>query len=300
MKKTSIKKDSKFCGAMTAIVTPFRNGKIDEPSMRELVSWQIASGIDGIVVLGSTGEGATIEETEKKTAIKLCVEESAGRVPVIAGAGSNSTEKAIKLARLAAECGADAMLQVTPYYNKPTQQGLFEHFMAISEAVPLPMILYNVPSRTAVNMLPETTLRLAAAESIIGIKESSGDISQARMIMDARPANFTLYCGEDAMNLEMYSAGANGCISVTANIVPEFVSKVWDLFSAGKANEAEALQSNLQKLNSALFMVTNPIPVKTALSMMKKCREEFRLPLTPMDDNKKRELESVLSEFKII
>lgn len=172
---------------MTAIVTPFRNGKIDESAMRELVSWQIASGIDGIVVLGSTGEGITIEENEKKTAIRLCVEESAGRVPVIAGAGSNSTEKAIRLARLAAECGADAMLQVTPYYNKPTQQGLFEHFMAIAEAVPLPMILYNVPSRTAVNMLPDTTLRLAAADSIVGIKESSGDLSQAQTIMNTRP-----------------------------------------------------------------------------------------------------------------
>jgi len=289
-----------FKGSMTAIVTPFKDGRVDEKALRRLVDWQIASGTDAIVVCGTTGEAATLTYDEHFAVIDAAVEESAGRVPVLAGAGSNATANAIKLGRQAKEAGADAQLQVTPYYNKPTQEGLYQHFRAIAEVVDLPMILYNVPGRTSVNLLPETTARLSNIDSIVGIKEASGDLGQVREAIAKTPDDFALYSGDDAMNFDIYKAGGAGAISVTANVSPERVSAIWDAHDGGDDDEAERLHKELAKLNKAMFIETNPIPAKTSLAVMGRIQEEFRLPLTPISEGNRRELKDVLKEYGLI
>jgi 4-hydroxy-tetrahydrodipicolinate synthase len=289
-----------FKGSMTAIITPFRDGHVDEKTLRSLVDWQIANGTDAIVVCGTTGEAATLAFEEQRAVIETAVNQASGRIPVIAGASSNATATAIKLARQARDAGADGMLQATPYYNKPMQEGLYQHFRAISEMVNLPMILYNVPGRTAVNMLPETTARLARIDSIVGIKEACGDIRQIKEIIALVPRDFAVYSGDDAMNLEIYRAGSAGAISVTANIAPDRVAAVWDAHASGDDDAAANQQEQLQNLNEAMFIETNPIPVKTALALMGRCREEFRLPLTPMGEGHRQELEDVLGEYGLI
>lgn len=289
-----------FRGSMTAIITPFRDGRVDEDALRDLVSWQIARGTDVLVPCGTTGEAATLAPEEIDRVIRIAVEEASGRASVLAGAGSNATATAIRLARIAREAGADGHLQVTPYYNKPTQEGLFCHFRAIAEAVDLPMVLYNVPGRTAINMLPETTIRLGEIPSIVGVKEASGKIDQIRQIIAGASKDFAVISGEDAMNLEIYEAGGQGCISVTANVAPERVAAVWDAHAAGRRDEARRLQEALAPLNRAMFLETNPIPAKTALALMGRCREEFRLPLTPMGDAHRNELLRILRESGII
>jgi 4-hydroxy-tetrahydrodipicolinate synthase len=285
---------------MTAIVTPFKDGRVDEKALRRLVDWQIASGTDAIVVCGTTGEAATLTYDEHFAVIDTAVEEAAGRVPVIAGAGSNATANAIKLARQAKEAGADAQLQVTPYYNKPTQEGLYQHFRAIAEVVDLPMILYNVPGRTSVNMLPETVARLANIDSIVGIKEASGNLGQIRDIIAKSPEGFALYSGDDAMNFDIYKAGGAGAISVTANVAPEKVAAVWDAHYEGEEDQAGRLHKELDALNRAMFIETNPIPAKTTLAMMGKLSEEFRLPLTPMSEGNRAELKDILKKYGIL
>ena len=289
-----------FTGAMTAIVTPFRDGRVDEEALRRLIDWQIKAGIDGIVPCGTTGESATVTYEEHDRIVRIAVEQSAGRVPVLAGAGSNATANAIKLGKQAKTAGADGMLQVTPYYNKPTQEGLYQHFRAIAEAVGLPMVLYNVPGRTAVNMLPETTLRLAQIDSVVAVKEASGNLEQIRAIIAEAPADFAVLSGDDAMNLEVYAAGGMGAISVTGNVAPEKVAAVWDAHRAGKKDEAARLQAELLGLNQAMFLETNPIPAKTALAMMGRCREEFRLPLTAMGEQHRSALKTALVAAKIL
>lgn len=289
-----------FHGSMTAVVTPFRDGKIDESAFRKIISRQISAGTDVIVPCGTTGESATLTSDERIRIVKIAVEESLGRAAVLAGAGSNSTETAIKLAKQVKSAGADGMLQVTPYYNKPTQEGLYQHFRAIASVVDLPMVLYNVPCRTSINMTAETTLRLAEIDTIVGIKEAGGNIEQIRQIIAGVPGNFSVFSGDDAMNFEIYSCGGKGCISVTSNIVPEKVVAVWDAFSAGRPEESEKLHEGLSLLNKTMFIETNPIPVKTALSMMGHCHEEFRLPLTPMSDEHREELRSVLKKYNLI
>lgn len=289
-----------FKGSMAAIVTPFKDGRVDEKALRRLVDWQITSGTDAIVVCGTTGEAPTLTYDEHFAVIDAAVDAAAGRVPVIAGAGSNSTANSIKLARQAKEAGADAMLQVTPYYNKPTQEGLYQHFRAIAEVVDLPMILYNVPGRTGVNMLPETTARLGNIDSIVGIKEASGDLGQIRDVISKTPGDFAVYSGDDAMNFDIYKAGGAGAISVTANVAPEKVAAVWDAHEAGDDDEAGRLHKELDALNKAMFIETNPIPAKTSLAMMGKVSEEFRLPLTPMSEGNRRELKDVLKGYGLI
>lgn len=279
-----------FQGSMTAIVTPFRDGRLDERALAEHIDRQIAQGIDVIVPCGTTGEGVTLADAEHARVIRIAVETAAGRAPVLAGAGSNNTARAVSLAKNAKEAGADGTLQVTPFYNKPTPEGLYEHFRAIAEAVDLPLVLYNVPGRTAVNMTAETTLRCAELENVVGIKEASGDLNQIKAIAAGRPDDFAILSGEDAMNLEIYRAGGNGCISVTGNVAPDRVAAVWDRFAAREEESAEELQRALAALNEAMFLVTNPIPAKTALAMMGRCREEFRLPLTPMGEEVRDEL----------
>ena len=273
-----------FKGAMTAVVTPFRDGRIDEDTLRGLIRWQIAEGIDGIVPCGTTGECATLAYEEHERVIRIAVEEAAGLVPVIAGAGSNSTANAIRLGKQAKAAGADGMLQVTPYYNKPTQEGLYEHFRAIAEMVELPMLLYNVPGRTAVNMQPETTARLAEIESVVGIKEACGKLDQVREVIRLTPEGFAVLSGDDSINFDVYAAGGAGAISVTANVVPGRVAAVWDAFESGDVEGAKGLHEGLAQLNRAMFIETNPIPAKSALAMMGRCHEEFRLPLTPISE----------------
>lgn len=289
-----------FTGSMTAIVTPFRDGRVDEKALRGLVDWQIAAGTDAIIACGTTGEAVTLTYEEHLTVIRIAVEQAAGRVPVIAGAGSNSTTNAIKLARQAREAGAEAQLQVTPYYNKPTQEGLYQHFRAIAHVVDLPMILYNVPGRTAVNMLPETAARLANIETIVGIKEASGNLGQVREAIAKTPDDFAVYSGDDAMNFDLYKAGGQGAISVTANVAPDKVTAIWDAHEAGDDDEAGRMHQELAALNEAMFIETNPIPAKTSLAMMGRIVEEFRLPLTPMSEGNRRELMDILKEYGLI
>jgi len=289
-----------FNGAMTAIITPFKNGRVDDAAFIAMIDRQITEGIDAIVVCGTTGESATLEESEKHALISLAVDRCTGRVPVIAGAGSNSTAHAISLSRLAKSAGANATLQITPYYNKPMPHGLYLHFRAIAESVDIPMILYNVPSRTGVNMPAETSVRLSSVKNIIGIKEASGNLDQIREIRENTPNDFGIYSGEDAMNLEIYKLGGNGCISVTSNVVPNIVSSVWDKFKTGDLGEAETTQSNLSDLNDAMFFETNPIPVKTALASLGLCHDEFRLPLTEMSEIEKSRLIDVLKRYRLV
>lgn len=289
-----------FTGVMTAIVTPFKDGVFDEKAFRGLIDWQIKSGVDVLVPCGTTGESSTITYEEHDRIIRVAAEQASGRVPVVAGCGSNSTANAIKLAKQAKAAGADGQLQVTPYYNKPTQEGLYEHFKAIAAMVDLPMILYNVPGRTGVNMLPETVVRLTEIDTITGLKEASGNINQIKKIISGVPQSFGVYSGDDALNFDVYAAGGKGCVSVTSNVVPSLVCDIWDLFAAGHAENARKKHEDLALLNKVMFIETNPIPAKTALALMGKIKEEFRLPMTPMSEGHKEELQGILEQYKLL
>lgn len=289
-----------FHGSMVALITPFRAGKIDEPALRVLVDWHLQKGTHGLVPCGTTGEGSTLTDEEHERVIAIVVEQTDRKIPVLAGAGANATEKAIKLAKQAKRGGAQGTLQVTPYYNKPTQEGLYRHFAAIAKAVDLPIVLYNVPSRTAVNLEVDTVLRLAKIDTIVGIKEASGKLEPVDCLVKELGEKFGVYSGEDALNAQIYALGGAGAISVTANVVPDRVAKVWNLLSKGDKTNAMAEQENLQSLNRAMFLQTNPLPVKTALSLMGKCAEEFRLPLCPMDLSPKNKLIEVLKQEKLL
>lgn len=289
-----------FVGSMPALVTPFANGKIDIPALERLVDFQIEAGTHGLVACGTTGEAATLTDEEYQLVVSTVVQSAQKRVPVIAGAGSNATAKAIELSRLANQAGADGLLHVTPYYNKPTQNGLIEHFTAIAESTPLPIILYNVPGRTGLNMTAETTITLSQIKNIVGIKEASKDLEQVATIINNTTDSFSVYSGDDPLNLEICNLGGRGFISVTANIVPKALAKVWNLHSAYQTAAAADLHENLQKLNAALFIESNPIPVKTALHLMGYVQEEFRLPLCCMHPENRKELQAVLRDYKLI
>jgi len=287
-------------GAMVALVTPFRDDRIDRPAVKKLVDYMIENGIDAIIPCGTTGESATLSHQEHDEMIEITLELVAGRVPVIAGTGSNSTKEAIRLTRHAAQAGAQAALLITPYYNRPTQEGLYRHFRAISEASDLPLIPYNVPARTGVNLLPPTVARLAELKNIIGIKEASGSLPQAMEIIALCPQNFLLLSGEDLLNLPLYAIGARGTISVIANVAPQLVSGLYDAFAAGKLQEANFLNRNLFDLNRILFVETNPIPVKAALAMMGMIGPEIRLPLTEPAPENKSKIRNVLKDLGLI
>jgi len=289
-----------FQGSMVAIVTPFMDGRIDEKGFRELIEFQIAQGTSAIVPCGTTGESATLTHEEHDQVVRIAVECAAGRVPVIAGTGSNSTQEAVSLTRHAQEAGADAALLITPYYNKPTQQGLYEYFQSVADAVDFPIILYNVPGRTAVNLLPKTVARLAEIENIQGIKEASGDLSQVSEIVHLCGSKITVLSGDDALTLPILSVGGKGVISVTANIVP---SGMAEMVRAGLDNEwdkARQCHLDLLPLFKAMFYETNPIPVKTALAMMGRIREEFRSPLCRMSPENRQRLSDVLKKYRIV
>jgi 4-hydroxy-tetrahydrodipicolinate synthase len=289
-----------FHGSIVAIVTPFVSDAVDEEKLRELVEFQLENGTDAIVPCGTTGESSTLDYVEHDRVIKIVVEQVNKRVPVIAGVGSNSTREAIQITRHAKELGADGALLVTPYYNKPSQEGLFLHYKAIADAVALPQVLYNVPGRTAVNLLPETVARLSVHPNIVAIKEATGSLQQACEVLALCGENITVLSGDDFITLPMLACGAKGVISVTANIMPKEVAALVDAFFAGDLEEARRLHLYLLRISNAMFIETNPVPVKTGVSLMGWCRDEVRLPLAPLAEANRAKLTAIMKEYGLI
>jgi 4-hydroxy-tetrahydrodipicolinate synthase len=289
-----------FTGSHVAIVTPFRKGTVDERAFSDLIEWQIASGTHGIVPCGTTGESATLSHEEHNRVIELTVEIVNRRVPVIAGTGSNSTDEAIALTRHAKRAGADGALLITPYYNKPTQEGLYRHYKAVAESVDLPLVLYNIPGRTGVNMLPSTIARLSSIKTIVGVKEGSGSVQQASDIVQMCGDRLTVLAGDDSLTLPMMAVGGKGVITVTANIVPAEMAALVNAFSDGRIADAQRIHFKLSPLFAALFFETNPIPVKEALGMMGKIDPELRLPLCPMAQDTREKLVRALKDAGLI
>lgn len=289
-----------FQGSLVALVTPFRDGKVDEPTLKDLVEFQIAGGTDAIVPCGTTGESPTLDHEEHRNVIDLVIRAVNKRIPVVAGTGSNSTAEAISLTKHAKAAGADAALIVLPYYNKPTQKGLVEHCRAIADAVNLPLILYNIPGRTGVNMLPETVAQLAEHPNIVGMKEATGNLEQMTQDIVLCGSKLSFLSGDDTLTLPLMSVGGRGIISVVANIVPKDVADMTHAFLSGDWKRARELHLKLFPLSQAMFIETNPIPVKTALAMMGKIREEFRLPLCSMVEANRKKLETALRNYGLL
>ena len=289
-----------FKGSIVAIVTPFKEGKVDEVIYRKLIEFQIENGTSAIVPCGTTGESATLSMEEHCRVIDIAVEAVDKRIPVIAGTGGNSTREAIELTDHAKQAGADATLQVTPYYNKPTQEGLYQHFKAIAKAVPLPQVLYNVPGRTSVNMLPETVARLADLPEVVAIKEASGSLGQMAEIVNLAGDNITLLSGDDNVTLPVLSIGGKGVVSVVANIVPRDTADMVNAWEEGDSEKAKGLFYKLFPLCQAMFYETNPIPVKTSLALMGQIQDEMRLPLAPMAPANLEKLKGALKEYGLI
>ncbi len=273
-----------FRGAITALVTPFKNGALDEDAFRSFIDWQITEGIDGIVPCGTTGESATMSHDEHRRVITVAVAEAAGRVPVIAGTGSNNTAEAVELTRYAEAAGADAVLVITPYYNRPTPDGLEAHYRAVAGATKLPVIAYNVPTRTGTNLTAELVERLAKIPGVKAVKEASGSLVQMSEIIERCGPDFTVLSGDDPTVLPLLALGGTGVISVASNVAPADAAALVKAFEAGDIAKARALHFKLAPLVRALFVETNPIPVKTALSLMGKMTAEFRLPLCPITE----------------
>ena len=284
-------------GSLVALVTPMHaDGSLDWQALDALLDWHIESGTNGIVAVGTTGESATLAVDEHCEVIARVIQRVAGRVPVIAGTGGNATAEAVELTREAQSLGADACLLVTPYYNKPTQEGLYQHYRHIAEAVSIPQSLYNVPGRTGVDMLPATVERLADIDNITGIKEATGDLDRAREIIDICQGRMAVYSGDDATATELMLMGGDGTISVTANVAPAQLAEVTRLALAGEADAAYALDSKLAALNEALFLESNPIPVKWALADMGRMEHGLRLPLTPLAEQYHAAVRAAIAE----
>ena len=283
-------KNTVFTGAATAIITPFKNGQVDYEKFKELINWQIENGIDAIVAVGTTGEGPTLTDEEHREVIRFCVNEVAGRVPVIAGTGSNDTAYAIELTKFACEAGADAVLLVTPYYNKATQKGLVQSFLAVADSADIPCILYNVPSRTGCNLTAESCAELAKHKNIVAVKEASGNISQVAKIRELCGDNLDIYSGNDDQIVPVMSLGGKGVISVLSNLLPKETSRMCHAFLEGNVKEALDLQIKYLSLVDALFCEVNPIPVKCAMSKMGFCENSVRLPLTVMEEKNEAHL----------
>jgi len=290
-----------FRGSIAAIVTPFKNGKIDEKKLRDLIEFQIKNGTSGIVPCGTTGESATLSFDEHERVIEITIEQVRKRVPVIAGTGSNSTEEAIMLTRQAAQAGADASLQVSPYYNRPTQRGLYEHFKAVAQSVRIPIILYNIASRTGVNIEPETIAKLANdCKNIVAVKEASGNLDQMSRIKQLCPKNFDLISGDDGLTLPVLGIGGTGIISVVANIVPKEVAGLVSAFEKGDIKKAQVLHYKLSPLIKAMFIETNPIPVKTAMGLLGMCEPDLRLPMCAMSEGNLEKLKKALKDYGLL
>jgi 4-hydroxy-tetrahydrodipicolinate synthase len=286
-----------FEGVLTALATPFRDGAIDEKALRGLVARQIAAGIDGLVPCGSTGESATLSHEEHERVIEIVVDAAAGQVPVVAGTGSNSTTEAIRLTLHAKQAGAVAALLISPYYNKPTQAGLVAHYEAIALATELPLIVYNIPGRTASNILPTTLAQLAQIEYVVGVKEACGDIDQIAHVIDQCPKDFDVLSGDDSMTLPVMAMGGQGVISTTSNVAPEQMLELVRVFRSGDSVRALSLHQQLMPLFDALFCETNPIPLKAALGIMGLIDPEIRLPLTPITQPNREALQVTLKEL---
>ena len=292
---------SQFRGTTVAQVTPFNSdGKVNEIQLRALVERQIKGGTNVLLACGTTGESVTLNHAEKVQVAKIIIDQSAGRVPVLCGAGTNDTRDAIELTKDAEGAGADAILSVTPYYNKPTQEGLYQHFRAIASETSLPVILYNVPGRTSANISAETTIRLSEIDNIIGVKEASGNMSQIMQILRNRSDDFLVLSGDDALSLAMIALGGDGTISVVANEVPDLFSQMIHSALDGKWEKARELHNKLLPLMEANFIETNPIPVKTALAMMELIEDNFRLPLVKMTNKGKKQLSAVLHDLNLL
>lgn len=290
-----------FEGLTVALVTPFKNGALDEAALAALVEFHVANGTNAIVPCGTTGESATLSHDEHNRVVERVVEFARKRVRVLAGAGSNSTSEAVALTRHAKAAGADGALHITPYYNKPTQRGLVDHFRAVARAADLPIVLYNVPGRTGVNMLPATVVELARSEkNIVGIKEASGNVDQSSEILQALGESFTVLSGDDSLTLPLLAVGAKGVISVAANIIPKDMAALIAAWNRGDAAEARRLHLKMYPIFRAMFLETNPIPVKTAMGWLDLCAADLRLPLSPLDAGASAKLETVLRDYGLV
>jgi len=287
-------------GAITAIVTPFKNGEVDEEAYRELIEFQIQGGIHGIVPCGTTGEAATLSHAEHKRVVEICVDQVKKRVPVIAGTGSNNTAEAVELTQHAEAAGADFALMITPYYNKPTQEGLVLHYKTICEKTRIPIIVYNVPSRTSVNLLPETVARLTQFPNIVGIKEATGDMKQCAKIIELCGDRITVLSGDDFTVLPLLAIGGKGVISVVSNVVPGDMAGMCTAFFAGDLDTARKLHYKMWPLMEAMFYETNPAPAKTALKLMGRITGEVRQPLCPLSPANEEKLRAVLHNYGLI
>jgi 4-hydroxy-tetrahydrodipicolinate synthase len=289
-----------FGGAIVAIVTPFKNGKVDEAALRNLIEEQIAGGTDGIAPCGTTGESTTLTHEEHDRVIEITIDAVRKRVPVIAGTGSNSTAEAIRLTKHAWESGADGALLVCPYYNRPTQEGLYLHYKAVAEAVPIPLVVYNIPGRTGINLMPETLARLSKIENVVGVKEASGSMKQMSDVINLCGPDFDVLSGDDLFTLPLLSIGGKGIISVVSNVVPADMAGMVDAFAMGDLKKARALHYRMSPLIDALFIETNPTPVKAALAMMGKIDPELRLPLCRMAAGNEASLKAVMQQYGLI
>jgi len=286
---------------MVAIITPFdRNGHLDEDSFRKLIEFQIENGTDVIVPCGTTGESATLDHAEHNQVIRVCLDQVNKRIPVLAGTGSNSTAEAIELSQYAKQMGADGVLLITPYYNKPSQEGIYRHFKAIADNVAIPQVLYNVPGRTGLNMTADITIRLAAQANVVGIKEASGDLTQASRIIAEAGDRIDVFSGDDFLTLPLMACGGKGVISVTANIMPAEVKAMVTAIRENRWDDARLMHLNLLELHQAMFVETNPVPVKTAAALMNLCGDQLRLPLAPLMPDNLAKLKKVLTQYKLI
>ncbi|MDX9860318.1 MAG: 4-hydroxy-tetrahydrodipicolinate synthase [Rhodospirillales bacterium] len=289
-----------FKGSLVALITPFRNGELDEKAFGDFVEWQIQEGTDGLVPVGTTGETPTLSHQEHRRVVELCIEVAKGRVPVIAGAGSNSTREAIALTQHAKTVGADAALVVTPYYNKPTQEGLFQHYKAIHDAVDLPIIIYNIPGRSIVDMSVATMARLAKLPRIVGVKDATNDLARPMRTRIACGRDFCILSGEDATAIQLMAGGGHGCISVTANIAPRLCSEMHRAWQGGDIAKVMDLQERLMPLHDAMFCETSPGPVKYAASLLGKCTAEVRLPLCEIAEASKQRVKEVMTAVGLL
>jgi 4-hydroxy-tetrahydrodipicolinate synthase len=289
-----------FQGAIVAIVTPFRNGKIDEKALRDLIEFQIANGTSGIVPCGTTGESSTLSYKEHDRVIEITIDAVNKRVPVIAGTGSNSTDEAIRLTKQAYKAGADGALMVAPYYNSPSQEGLYQHYKKVAEAAPIPIVLYNIPGRTGVNMNPETLARLAEVENIVAVKEASGSIKQMSDVIRLCGDNFDVFSGDDLFTLPLMAMGGKGIISVVSNIAPADMAALVGAVESRNMKKARALHYKLSPLIDAMFIETNPVPVKAALAMMGLIQYEIRLPLAKLSESNHEKLRQAMVNYGLI
>ncbi len=287
-------------GSITALITPFKNGELDEAALRNIIAWQIAEGTNGLVPVGTTGESPTLSHREHMRVVELCVQTAAGRVPVIAGAGSNSTREAIELTRHAKDVGADAALSVAPYYNKPTQEGLYRHFAAIAEAVDLPIVVYNIPGRSIVEIAVETMARLAKIANIVGVKDATSNLARASRDRAALPKDFIQLSGDDATTLGFMAHGGRGCISVTSNVAPKLCAEFQKACLAGDYAKALTYQDRLMALHDALFCEASPAPTKYAASLLGLCEAEVRLPIVPLSGHGRETVRAAMAEAGLL